>query len=400
MIIVGAGLTGLRAALDLRKAGLAVLVVEQREHVGGRIATSIEDGCKLDHGFQVILRAYPELTLIDGVDSLGLKPFRSGARVRWQGRFYDVVDPREQPSALLSLLNHPFASLRDLVRLACLATFYRDTEVSSDVRSTSELLDRHRFSPPFRNAFLEPFLRGVLLDPKLSMDSAMTRFYLKVFSEGPACLPRDGMQALPELLLGNLGSSHVRLSSSVAGVTECEVILANGETLRAQRVLCALDCLGAAQLGGPEQTLPMHAVGVLYFTSAEPPYAEPLLVLNGEGDGPINNLAVLTNVQGTYAPAGTSLISVTVLGAKPHQEPELWAQVEAQARAWYGDSVTTWRRLRSFWVDAAIPARPRLGKGWLEHNGVFFAGDYLSYGSQNGALRAGRKVAEAILTEL
>jgi protoporphyrinogen oxidase len=309
VIIVGAGLTGLRAALDLRKAGLTVLVVEKRDHVGGRIATSIEEGCKLDHGFQVILRAYPELTLISGVDSLGLKPFRSGARIRWQSRFYDLVDPREQPSNLLTLINHPFASLRDLVRLACLATFYRDTEVRSDVRNTSELLDRQRFSPAFRKAFLEPFLRGILLDPTLSMDSAMTRFYLKVFSEGPACLPRDGMQALPELLVRNLGSSHVRLSSSASRVTEREVILADGETLRAQQVLCALDCLGAAQLGGPEQTLPMHAVGVLYYyTSEEPPYAEPLLVLNGEGTGPINSLAVLTNIQSAYAPPGTSLI--------------------------------------------------------------------------------------------
>jgi hypothetical protein len=312
-----------------------------------------------------------------------------------------LVDPREQPSNLLTLINHPFASLRDLVRLACLATFYRDTEVRSDVRNTSELLDRQRFSPAFRKAFLEPFLRGILLDPTLSMDSAMTRFYLKVFSEGPACLPRDGMQALPELLVRNLGSSHVRLSSSASRVTEREVILADGETLRAQQVLCALDCLGAAQLGGPEQTLPMHAVGVLYYyTSEEPPYAEPLLVLNGEGTGPINSLAVLTNIQSAYAPPGTSLISVTVLGAKPQQESEVWTQVEAQARVWYGSSVTTWRRLRCFWIDAAIPARPRLGKGWVKHNGVFFAGDYLSYGSQNGALRAGRKVAEAILEEL
>jgi len=31
------------------------------------------------------------------------------------------------------------------------------------------------------------------------------------------------------------------------------------------------------------------------------------------------------------------------------------------------------------------------------HHGVVYAGDYLSYGSQNGALRAGREAAALVL---
>jgi phytoene dehydrogenase-like protein len=358
------------------------------------------EGCKLDHGFQVLLSRYPELTLLGDIDALQTKSFTSGARIRWKGRFYDLLDPREQISAVFTVFNLPFASIRDLLQMGRLSTFYRDDEVRADRRSTAELLDSYRFSSSFRQAFLNPFLAGVLLDRTLSADSAISRFYLKVFSEGPAGLPRDGMQALPQLLATQLGSSHIVLGASAAAVAPREVILESGETLRAKRIVCALDSLGAARLGCPEQTVPAHAVGVFYYICNEPPFSEPILVLNGEGVGPINNLSVLTNVQPSYAPAGVSLISVTVLGGTTHQaEGTLREAVEAQLRAWYGAQVDRWRFLHSFWVDSAVPARPRLGCGWIEHEGVFFAGDYLSYGSQNGALRAGRRVAEAVLED-
>jgi hypothetical protein len=139
---------------------------------------------------------------------------------------------------------------------------------------------------------------------------------------------------------------------------------------------------------------------VLYFIAEKPPFEEPLLVLNGEGKGAINNLAVLTNVQPSYAPAGAALISVTVLGGACQERGiALREKVDAQLREWYGAQVDTWRFLQSFWIESAVPARPRLGCGWIEHEGIFFAGDYLSYGAQNGALRAGRRVAEAVLED-
>lgn len=377
-----------------------MLLVERESSVGGRVRTSNVDGCKLDHGFQVLLSGYPELTLISGIDSLRSKSFASGARIRRKGRFYDLLDPREKLSALLTAFTLPFASPRDLLQVARLSTFYRDDEVRSDGQTTAELLLRYGFSQSFREAFLQPFLGGVLLDRTLSADAAMTRFYLKVFAEGPAVLPRDGMQALPQLLATQLGSSHILLGAAVAALTPREVILESGDTLRARRVVCALDSLGAARLGCPEQTIPAHGVGVFYYTSPTPPFSEPLLVLNGDGAGPINNLSVLTNVQPSYAPAGVSLISVTVLGSLDRpSEGVLRESIAEQLREWYGPQVESWKFTRSFWIDSAVPARPRLGCGWLEHEGVFYAGDYLSYGSQNGALRAGRRVAQAVLED-
>jgi hypothetical protein len=38
-----------------------------------------------------------------------------------------------------------------------------------------------------------------------------------------------------------------------------------------------------------------------------------------------------------------------------------------------------------------------MASGWIQKDGVLFAGDYLTYGSQNGALMAGRQVAQAVI---
>ncbi|MFY9861137.1 MAG: FAD-dependent oxidoreductase, partial [Candidatus Cybelea sp.] len=53
--VVGAGLAGLAAALDLKDAGLAVELFERSRLLGGR-ATSFEiDGIEVDNGQHVFL---------------------------------------------------------------------------------------------------------------------------------------------------------------------------------------------------------------------------------------------------------------------------------------------------------------------------------------------------------
>jgi phytoene dehydrogenase-like protein len=53
IIIVGAGLAGLRAALELSRGGLSVIVLERDECVGGRMRTDPVNGALLDRGFRL-----------------------------------------------------------------------------------------------------------------------------------------------------------------------------------------------------------------------------------------------------------------------------------------------------------------------------------------------------------
>lgn len=142
------------------------------------------------------------------------------------------------------------------------------------------------------------------------------------------------------------------------------------------------------------------------------PINEPVLVLNGADQaGPINNLAVLTNVAKAYAPAGKHLISVTVLGQSPggaqldqSYEEQLIKDVMSQAKSWFGKQVESWQHLKSYRIANALPnqsppwlekARPvRLGKA------LYACGGFRENASINGALISGRKAAEALVSDL
>ncbi len=401
VIVVGAGLTGLRAALELSKAGLSVLVVEQADGVGGRMRTTPHDGFLLDHGFQVILNGYPELRSVSGFSALPVGAFDSGARVRVNGGFVDFYDPRRHPSKLASAITSPLYSWADLLRLFRYASLFPNRHPSPSGETAMSSLRSFGFTERFVSRFLTPFLSGVLLDPSLSLDSAAARFYMRVFSDSSAVLPQQGIQSLPHLLAQQLGVSHILLRSPVERVGGQEVVLASGETLLCQAVVVCVDSHAAAALGGPEQTMPLSASRTAYFAAPVAPYEERLVALNGTGQGVICNVSVPSNVQPSYAPKGQSLVAVTSVGdAATSAEAQHRSSVLGELREWFGPAASEWRHLRTFTIRASVPARPRMEAGAIKHGEVFFAGDYLSYGSQNGALRAGREAARLVLESL
>lgn len=55
VVVVGAGLAGLNAAVTLQKKGLRPIVIEASDAVGGRTRTDNVEGFLLDRGFQIFL---------------------------------------------------------------------------------------------------------------------------------------------------------------------------------------------------------------------------------------------------------------------------------------------------------------------------------------------------------
>jgi phytoene dehydrogenase-like protein len=80
-VVVGAGLAGLNAAAVLRKRGLAPVILEAGDAVGGRTRTDIVDGFQLDRGFQIFLTGYPEARETLDFEALQLQPFYAGRQV-------------------------------------------------------------------------------------------------------------------------------------------------------------------------------------------------------------------------------------------------------------------------------------------------------------------------------
>ncbi|MFO0417420.1 MAG: NAD(P)/FAD-dependent oxidoreductase [Pseudomonadota bacterium] len=397
VLIIGAGLTGLRAALELSRSGYSVLIVERDGVVGGRLKTTIERGLVMDHGFQVLLSGYPELKSLPPLDVLGCRDFWSGARMRLDSKQYDLLNPLKHPRSLPRSIASPVASLRDLLKLARFVYSGSAKTAQFVGDSTANVIDSARYSETFKGAFLKPFLRGVLLDQSLTTDAGLARFYLRIFSSGAAQLPAKGIQALPNYLADVLGRQHILLNTVVSKISAKGVVLDSGEELHARHVVCAVDALSAAALGANEQTAPHCGNVTVYLLAEHPPYTEPLITLNGDGRGPVNNLAILTNVQPSYAPEGQALLALSVIGDAARQPHELlMTQIRDQMHSWFGAQSADWEHIRTFTISNALPARPRMSQGWYQQDGIYYAGDYLSYGSQNGALAAGRAVAQAV----
>lgn len=63
-------------------------LLEASDDVGGRVRTDVVDGYKLDRGFQIFLTGYPTAKEELDFQALDLKPFYSGALVRFQGALH------------------------------------------------------------------------------------------------------------------------------------------------------------------------------------------------------------------------------------------------------------------------------------------------------------------------
>lgn len=85
VVVVGAGLAGLSAADELRRAGQTVVVLEARDEVGGRTRSRVIEGAVADFGGEWIGRAHRNMRRL--VDELGLdvEPAGTvGARMLWR----------------------------------------------------------------------------------------------------------------------------------------------------------------------------------------------------------------------------------------------------------------------------------------------------------------------------
>jgi len=74
--IIGAGMSGLTAALHLKRSKIAFDVYEKSAEVGGRIKSEIVEGLIVDHGFQIFLTSYPEALNVVNYATLDLIPLK------------------------------------------------------------------------------------------------------------------------------------------------------------------------------------------------------------------------------------------------------------------------------------------------------------------------------------
>lgn len=402
VIIVGGGLAGLCCARRLHQEGIPFCLLEASDAVGGRVRTDRVEGFQLDRGFQVLLTAYPEAKQVWDYDSLELGFFEPGALVRHAGRFHHFVDPWRRPSKLVSTALSPLASLGDKLRVASLRRrvcrlpleqLYQRPETS-----TLDALRAQGFSERMIDHFFRPFLGGIFLDPELRTSSRMFEFVFRMFSLGEAALPAHGMEALPRQIAEGLPQASIQCNARVVEVTTQGVKLEDGTGWSAKSVVVACEGPATAKLLGEQPPDHWQSVTCFYYAAPKTPVKEPILVLNGDGRGPINNLCVPSQVSPAYAPQGKSLVSVTVLGCS--EDEALEQQVRQQLVSWFGEPVHDWQLLKAYPIHYALPSQSNLTpvqKDVVRADGIVVCGDYLDTASLQGAMSSGRRAAEAVI---
>src|SRR5579871_3173687 len=349
--IVGAGLAGLCCARELQDKGVSFQILEASDGIGGRVRSDVVDGYILDRGFQVLLTAYPEARRRMDYQRLELKSFLPGALSWYAGRMNRLVDPWRTPNAWGAAFRSGFGTLLDKLRIARLRTRVRGTSIEQIFRrpdrSTAESLEAEGFSKEMIHRFFRPFLGGILLDGELKSSSRMFEFVFKMLAEGDTAVPARGMGAIAEQLAEKLPAGSVRLNAHVDELHGNEVTLTGGEKLQGRAIVVAAEGPAAAHLVGEVEPA-SRSVSCFYYETDEAPMADPMLLLNGDGAGPVNNFAVMSRVAPSYATTGKNLVSATVLGNQKLTEAQLSGFIIAQMKNWFGKVASSWRLLKSY----------------------------------------------------
>jgi phytoene dehydrogenase-like protein len=223
-----------------------------------------------------------------------------------------------------------------------------------------------------------------------------------MLAEGDTALPAQGMGAIPRQLAATLPEDAIQFQTRVKSIGHGEVALESGETLRANSIVLATDGPEAFRLLGYNRTINSRSVSVLYFVAQESPLEEPILAINGGSRGPINNVCVPNLVQPGYAPEGSWLVSVSVVGWPTSDDKILVNMVRTQLRRWFGLIAQEWRLLRIYRIQHAHPVVYPME--WQQNqkltDGLYYCGDHRATPSIQGAMESGRLAAESLLRDL
>ena len=408
-MIVGGGLAGLSCARHLQDKNVSYRLLEASDRIGGRVKTDRVDGFLLDRGFQVLQTAYPvaRRTLINY--PLRLKRFPPGVVIHRDDRFYTLADPRRCPKYFWETMTAPVGTLTDRLRMLKLARKVRSgTEESLFQRPESTaivFLKASGFSEKMIRSFFVPFFGGVCLDPHIRASSRVLQYVFRMFATGDAALPENGMEEIPRQISRTLPPERILTGVRVDRVAEGRVVLENGREWRARVVVLATEGPEVQRLLGRSDPIGSVSETCLYFSTNQPPIKEPFLVLNGEGKGPVNNVAFPSMVSAAYAPPGQHLVSVVVLGLPSGGAADMESPVRAQLCEWFGPMVRRWRHLKTYLIRHALPQqfpptsdptapKPAVGPG------IFVCGEYGSLPGIQWAMLSGRRSAETVINHL
>ena len=408
-VVIGGGVAGLVACIELEQAGHAPILLESDKALGGRLQTDVVDGVPIDHGFQVVLTGYPEVRRLLDLAALDPIVFDSGARIfrSTGGAPVLVADPRRQFADLMPTLRSGVVSTADAWRmwrhLRSISGGRRLSRVfAPGGMSTSEMLEKRGYSVEFVDEFLRPFFGGIFLDRHLKTPEQMFNFVLKMFATGSVVLPRRGMQSVVTQLVGQLTTTDLRIGVRALRVLDdgSGVEMENGDILPADGVVLAVPGL-TTDVDGllvRDDALKWNRT-VRYVWSIAPDvrrFERPLIGLTPASKR-ITNMHFFKDLDAEWP----DWVSVTVVG-DPHDVVDIASDKDMRQEFQLATGIAVRDTIAVHDIFHALPAtgeltyEPDPESCWL-FDGVVKAGDDRTNPSFNGAARSGAVAAEALV---
>lgn len=408
VVIVGAGIAGLVCARRLEQAGVNILLLDSGNAPGGRMRTDDVDGFRLDRGFQVYFESYPNARLELNESELHLRTFEPGCLVFDGKRMREVH--REN---LIQTVLSRWLPISDMMRLHQIGDEL-DQLTPEQVwglpdQSVEEFLASRNLSKIAIDRFIRPFFGGVFLDRSLDVSCLPFAFYWQMLDRGPAAIPANGMQAIPDQIAAGIRRESMRFGVRVDSLIRkdgkvCGVKLESGEVIDAESVIIATDQPSCSRLTGVGTAQTGKSCTTVHFAASEKLTEEAILVVNGAEGGRVNHVACMSVVSKSLASHGQHLVSATILETPNEADQLLADSVRYELRSWFpNQKVELWRPLR---VDRIPYAQMPQPVGFRNHlpninpePGLILAGEHTTYAGIDGAVLSGQQAAIKILNE-
>lgn len=357
-LIIGAGLAGLAAALDLQAAGVSTLIVEAAPFAGGRCRSFYDPrlGVELNNGSHMLLSG--NHAALGYLRRLGM----------------DGALTRLSPAAL------PFVN------------GWLPLSLAGWRRYGAKAAGR---------AALDNIKRSALNNPT---DAACARLWWPCLRETVLRGDTYSQPMLPTLPLSALfidpatARLNIRYNSRVVGLSPDSITLADGSRLVANQIILAIPPHRAAELL-PGLTVPIGAEPIInaHFLCPSPPKLRDGLPLLGLIDGPVDWVFA----HGPVLSATRSAASQYLHWPSERLARAIWQQVASLA-GHDSNALPAWRIIREkratfAQTSANQSRRPSTQGPWP---GLFLAGDWTRTGlpaTIEGAIRSGQRAAAALL---
>lgn len=403
--IIGAGISGLIAATVLEKNGFSPIIIEATERVGGRVKTDKVSDYQLDHGFQVLLTAYPTAKKYLNYETLELQKFLPGASIFKNGKQEIIGDPIRDISLLFSTLFANIGTFTDKLKILKLNSKLKKKNIaqifSEKEQSTVSYLEDLGFSSRIIDDFFTPFFSGIFLENKLETSSRMFEFVYKMFGEGDASIPKGGMEEIPKQLLGNLETTTFKYATKVSSIQDGEILLDSGEKLKSDYTIVATEPSKLIK-NLKNKSTEWQSCDTLYFETEKRVIKKPIIGLISGNDAIINNLFYHTSLETKLNP-NKELLSVTIVNNQNLPDEKLVERVQRELNQYCG--ITSSKFIKHYNIPMSLPKLNDLQYDTLPADtrvtsSIFLAGDLQLNGSLNAAMKSGERAAQGVIETL